>query len=317
MRTYLILLVFAFLPSLVSAQLVGDTENGLASYYSKEYNGAETSYNVIYNKDELVAAHRQFPYNSTVRVKNMENNKSVVVRIIDEGPFIRSRIIELSEKAATMLDMIGKETVPVELTLLSTPSQPATVSSQAVPTVQNNPQVDPAESTPTTSSQVQTPPVTQPAPEPAAPAITKTEKDPAASSANGTASAADKKQAARPLPTVSDAKAEVKATPVSTSKTSKATTFAPGVYKIELNEVEGGKFGVQVGSFGSLEAAMDKVAEMQSKWFDNVLIQRINNGKTSTYKVILGPFGTDASALRYASDLKKRYKISGFTVELE
>lgn len=287
-------------PAFAAAQLVGDTENGLASYYSTEYDGAETAYNVIYDKDQLVAAHRQFPFNSTVRVKNMENGKAVTVRIIDEGPFIRSRIIELSERAAGVIGLIGKETVPVELTLLSVPGQKDEVVVQAPPVV-NQPVVVPATPTPATPRE-ETRPARTTSPAPAA--------APAPSPARPVAAPAT------PRPTGSSAGRTVKATPVRRQQPTRQTTFAPGVYKVQLEDVPAGKFGVQVGSFNNLESAMDKVAEMQSKWFDDVLIERVGTGFDSRYKVIVGLFDTDKSALRYAADLKARYKIEGFTVEL-
>ena len=307
MLTRLLILTTLLFPTLASAQLVGDTENGLASYYSEEYNGAETAYNVIYDKNQLVAAHRQFPFNSTVRVKNMENGRSVDVRIIDEGPFIRSRIIELSERAAAAIGLLGKETVPVELTLLSVPGQRAVAVSE--PPVVNDPVVTPApeprrEPTPRPRTYEETQPVTP---------------TPAASTTPAPAPVRQPSQAPAPAPTVDQpTRTEVKnATVADRSKAVRQATFAPGVYKIQLSEVESGKHGVQVGSFRSLDRAMDKVTELQSKWFDNVLLERVGTGTTSTYKVILGPFDTDKSALRYASDLKSRYKIDGFTVELD
>lgn len=282
------------------AQLVGDTENGLASYYSAEYNGAETAYNVIYDKNQLVAAHRQFPFNSSVLVKNMENGKSVTVRIIDEGPFIRSRIIELSERAAASIGLLGKESVPVELTLLSVPGQRATIA-VTEPAAKNDPVVPAA-------------PITQPDPSPAL----STDTAPAPAPRTYEPAVTEPQPQEAPKPTVPSSRAEVKAQTVSDkSKITREATFAPGVYKIQLSEVPSGKHGVQVGSFKDLDRALDKVTELQSKWFDNILLERVGTGAASVYKVILGPFDSVKSALRYASDLKNRYKIAGFTVELK
>lgn len=304
MTTRFFTLICLLASGFVSAQLVGDTENGLASYYSEEYNGAETAYNVVYDKNQLVAAHRQFPFNSTVSVKNMENGKTVTVRIIDEGPFIRSRIIELSERAAAAIGLLGKETVPVELTLLSVPGQRATVAVETP--VMNEPVVPAAPVARTTPDPA---PVTDPAPAPAPRNEEPEVTEPAPRRAS--------EPQPRPAPTVPAARAEVKAQPVSSGKAVRQATFAPGTYQIQLNEVPAGKHGVQVGSFKDLDRAMDKVTELQSKWFDNILLQRVGTGPASVYKVILGTFDTDKSALRYAEDLKKRYKISGFTVALD
>lgn len=99
--------------------------------------------------------------------------------------------------------------------------------------------------------------------------------------------------------------------------TVRQSTFAPGIYKINLSEPPAGTHGVQVGSFRDLTSAMDKITELQSKWFDNILIERVNTGEASVYKVILGPFGSLKSAQRYASDLKKRYKMDGFAVPVQ
>lgn len=308
MRFLLILTFFAFTSTLLTAQLVGETENGLASYYSNEYQGAETAYGEYYDKAQLVAAHRLYPHNSVVKVRNVENNKTVNVRIIDKGPFIRGRIVELSERAAANLDMLGKETVQVELTLLSTPDQPGrVVSSEAVrpripeTTIEPEPAPQIAERQPELPK-TSTAPATAPRKE-------------APSTATTTPANPKPSQTAPPAPTVSDdAVATVKATPVGTKDFTRKATFEPGIYKIELLKPAVGKFGVQVGSFKDMEGAMDKVAELQSKWFENILIERVSIGPGSVYKIILGPFETQKSASRYASDLKGRYKIDGFTV---
>lgn len=314
MRLLLILLAFIVFPNLTSAQLVGDTENGLASYYSKEYHGAETAYGVVYDKNDLVAAHRQFPQNSVVSVKNLENGKTVEVRVIDKGPFIRGRIIELSERAATRLDMIGKETVPVEITLISTPDQPRarTAAVPREPVVVPEPTPTPAERSPTLP--------TNTAPAAAPPTVTPRPQPQASTPPRTTTVTPRQPVTTTPPPTVTPGLAvgEVKATPVGQKNFVRNTkTFAPGTYKIELLDKPAGNFGVQVGSFQDLEGAMDKVTELQNKWFDNVLISRVKTTTGSIYKIILGPFVQQESAARYAKDLKKRYKIDGFTVVVE
>lgn len=305
MKNHLYLLLFLMFPVGLAAQLVGDTENGLASYFSPEYDGAETAYNVVYRKNELVAAHRQFPFNSRVRVKNIDNGKTVEVRIIDQGPFIRSRIIELSERAAALIDLLGKETVPVELTLISTPGQPAAASTTPPP-VANDPVVPPAE---TPAPPATTPPTTteEPAPSTFENPVTVTPTP-----------AAPPRQTPPPAPTVTEPRREVKTMLVSdNTNTVRNSTFAPGIYKINIAEPPAGSHGVQVGSFKDLESAMDQITQLQSKWFENILIERVNTGDASVYKVILGPFGSLKSAQRYASDLKKRYKMDGFAVPVQ
>lgn len=313
MRILLLLSFFCLTSTLLTAQLVGDKENGLASYYSNQYQGAETAYGVIYDKTQLVAAHRVYPQNSVVKVENMENGKTVNVRIIDKGPFIPGRLIELSERAAANLGMLGKSTVQVELTLLSTPDQPAQAVTSAPSAeeiareraleVANNPVAEEPAPTPAERQPV----ITEPRPAPA-PAPAPRQEAPQATTPVPQST---------PTPTVTASAAEVKALTVGSEEIVRTATFAPGTYKIALLKPTGGKFGVQVGSFKDLEGAMDKVTQLQSKWFDNVLIERVSTGPGSVYKVILGPFETEKSAQRYSSDLKKRYKIPGFMVSIK
>jgi rare lipoprotein A len=322
MRFLLILSFFTLTSTFLSAQLVGETENGLASYYSNEYQGAKTAYGDTYNKTDLVAAHRLYPYNSVVRVRNAENGKSVTVRIIDKGPFIKGRIIELSEQAAANLGMIGKETVQVELTLISTPDQPAQPGQAVAQAEEEQRRIE--EALEETSRAGATPPpslATEPTPRATEPSV------PAPSTYEAPAAAppvpAEQAPAPDPTVTVSEATAVVKATAVSSKEVVRKAGFGPGTYKIEISKPTSGTFGVQVGSFKDLESAMVKVTELQAKWFDNIMLEKVSTGTVSVYKVILGPsdkpdgFSTQKSAARFASDLKKRYKVDGFTVEIK
>jgi rare lipoprotein A len=323
MRFLLILSFFTLTSTFLSAQLVGETENGLASYYSNEYQGAKTAYGDVYDKAQLVAAHRLYPYNSVVRVRNAENGKSVTVRIVDKGPFIKGRIIELSERAAANLGMIGKETVQVELTLISTPDQPAQPGLSVAQAEEEQRRIEEAlEET----SRAGSPPPASLATEATAPRIVQP-TPPAPTTYDEPAAAPPKpaEQVSSPKPTVpvSEATAVVKATPVSNNDVVRNAGFGPGTYKIELSKPTTGTFGVQVGSFKDLESAMIKVTELQAKWFDNIMLEKVSTGTASVYKVILGPsdkpdgFATQKSAARFASDLKKRYKVPGFTVEIK
>ena len=277
--TLRILLLLVVGGTTAQAQLVGDRQNGLASAYSPEYDGAETAYGVIYDRNELVAAHKTYPLNSTVRVTNESNGQSVTVRIIDKGPFIRGRIIELSERAAEALNMQGARTVPVELQLLSTPDQPSRSS---------------------------TPPPARPAPNPD-PTVRTRESEPTVAEATTPAPPAPTERteaAARPSPSVSR------------SAPAPRRTFRSGLYRIQVSAPEEGRYGVQVGSYRNLESAMDRVVELHGRYFDEVLLHKEKSAQATVYKVILGTFNDLDSAQHYAGSLKQRYGIEGFTVEL-
>jgi len=96
-------------------------EVGIASWYGPGFHGKKTSTKEIYDMYKLTAAHKTIPLGATVRVTNLSNNKSVVVRINDCGPFVEPRIIDLSYAAAQELDMIGPGTVKVGIKILQMP----------------------------------------------------------------------------------------------------------------------------------------------------------------------------------------------------
>jgi rare lipoprotein A len=95
------------------------TEQGNASWYGVPFNGRRASNGEIYDMHKLTAAHRTLPFDTVVRVTNLSNGKSTVVRITDRGPFVDNRIIDLSMAAAQEIDSIGPGVVPVRLEILS------------------------------------------------------------------------------------------------------------------------------------------------------------------------------------------------------
>ena len=94
----------------------------MASWYGVPYHGRRASNGEIYDMYKLTAAHRTLPFESVVRVTNLKNGRHTEVRINDRGPFVESRIIDLSLAAARELDMVTSGIVPVRLELLSGPS---------------------------------------------------------------------------------------------------------------------------------------------------------------------------------------------------
>mgnify|MGYP003588602237 FL=1 len=97
---------------------IGDEFEGIASWYGPDFHSKKTSNGEIYNMYDMTAAHKTLPMNTVVKVDNLENGKSIVVRINDRGPFVRGRIIDLSNKAAHQIDMVRKGTANVKITIL-------------------------------------------------------------------------------------------------------------------------------------------------------------------------------------------------------
>jgi len=93
-------------------------ETGVASWYGEEFHGRPTSSREIYDMNDLTAAHRTLPFGTHVMVTNLANDRSVVVRINDRGPFVKGRVIDLSYAAARVLGLVGPGTARVRLDVL-------------------------------------------------------------------------------------------------------------------------------------------------------------------------------------------------------
>jgi len=97
---------------------MGAELRGIASWYGPNFHAKKTSNGETYNMYAMTAAHKTLPMNTMVRVDNLENGKSAIVRINDRGPFVAGRIIDLSNKAAHKIDMVRKGTVQVKVTVI-------------------------------------------------------------------------------------------------------------------------------------------------------------------------------------------------------
>ena len=107
------LIVITFLLTIYMG--VHGQSTGLATFYGKKFNNRKTASGIIYNKDSMVCAHRTYPFGTILRVKNIHNNKEVIVKVIDRGPFAKKRIIDLSHAAAKELDMVNKGVISVQI----------------------------------------------------------------------------------------------------------------------------------------------------------------------------------------------------------
>jgi rare lipoprotein A len=99
----------------VSGQVMAGDEEGTASYYADSLDGNPTASGEPYDKDALTAAHRTLPFDTEVKVTNLSNGKSVVVRINDRGPHTKNRIIDVSGAAAKALDLLDSGTAKVRI----------------------------------------------------------------------------------------------------------------------------------------------------------------------------------------------------------
>lgn len=149
MKNLFLLILFIFTYSL-QAQV----QKGLASYYDDKFEGRKTSSGEIFKQSEATAAHKSLEFGTMVKVTNLKNNKQVVVRINDRGPFIRGRIIDLSKSVANELGFLGDGVTEVEIEVVSSSEvnkelantkKPTDVSPEEVP--QKNEEKEVVEST--------------------------------------------------------------------------------------------------------------------------------------------------------------------------
>jgi len=287
-----------------------ESEYGLASYYGDEFHGSETASGERYNKDALTAAHKTLPMGTRVRVTRMDTKKTVDVRINDKGPYLKGRIIDLSGKAAdalgmrkdgttqVKLDVIGRKGVSNKAPAKTKTPPPVPVTKAAKPRTQPRTKVTtPSPPTPVTTPRNQ-PTTTK--------AKTKTTTRPEVYTAKGKSNSGSTNSYREKL--VPDAGFEM-VVPKNFSQY--------GLYKIELQKPRKEGFGVQVASLSSYENVMKQVANLQGKWFNNILlsIEKGSNGKP-LYKVILGPFPDLSSAKNYQKNARKK-GVKGFVTSLE
>ncbi|MDP2644316.1 MAG: septal ring lytic transglycosylase RlpA family protein [Desulfobacterales bacterium] len=96
----------------------GFQQRGVGSWYGKQFHGKKTSNGEVYDMYAMTAAHKTLPLGTHVNVKNLSNNREVVVRINDRGPFVQGRIIDLSFTAAKEIGIVRPGTAPVEIVAL-------------------------------------------------------------------------------------------------------------------------------------------------------------------------------------------------------
>ncbi len=103
----------------------GETQTGIASWYGVPYHGRRAANGEVYDMNKLTAAHREYPFETVVRVRHLGNRKEVDVRITDRGPFVDGRIIDLSRAAADRIGMVKEGVTKVRLKVVRAPAKAA------------------------------------------------------------------------------------------------------------------------------------------------------------------------------------------------
>jgi rare lipoprotein A len=103
---------------LATTEALALNQQGIASYYGQKFHGRKTASGERFNNNAMTAAHRSAPFGSQIRVTNLANGRSVVVRVNDRGPWVRGRIVDVSGVAARQLGMTGRGLTRVRVSSL-------------------------------------------------------------------------------------------------------------------------------------------------------------------------------------------------------
>ncbi|HEY7165605.1 MAG TPA: septal ring lytic transglycosylase RlpA family protein [Candidatus Binatia bacterium] len=116
-------------PSTTTPNGAGLTQTGIASWYGPGFHGRPTASGVIYDQNEMTAAHQTLPLGTRVMVTNLENGRATELVINDRGPFAKGRILDLSYGAGEALGMIKPGTIPVRIEVIQAPYKMDTIRS--------------------------------------------------------------------------------------------------------------------------------------------------------------------------------------------
>ena len=120
-KSVLILFILIFLSGCSSLMFhdspkgIGHRESGKASYYATKFQGRKTASGERFNQASKTAAHKSLPFGTKVKVTNVKNGRSVVVRVNDRGPFVKGRIIDLSQAAFSSIGNLSSGVIKVEI----------------------------------------------------------------------------------------------------------------------------------------------------------------------------------------------------------
>ncbi len=312
-------------------------EYGLAASYDDSFQGSETASKEKYDKNKLTGAHKTLPFGTLVKVTRLDTKQSVKVRINDRGPYLSNRIIEVSRKAAKQIGLeAGKVTrVKIEEVGTARASDPEPKKTPPVVTKTS----EPKQPTPVAETSIE-----NPAPDNFDNSVALAERAAAEKKAREKAEirisleekkAKDKAKKEAALEKAKKEKAA--AEKAAAEKAAKAAAPAPtsldmgvpasrvrgrdfakyDLYKVQILRPERTGYGVQVASLTDYANVMRQVAELQEKWFNNILISvEEGSNKQPVYKIMLGPFPDRTTAKSYEKQLKRKKKIDGFIVDL-
>jgi len=303
-------------------------EFGLAASYDDSFHGSGTASKEKYDTKKLTGAHKTLPFGTLVKVTRLDNKKSVKVRINDRGPYLSNRIIEISRKAANQIGLAPGAVTQVKIEEVGTARaedpEPLAKAAPVTTTAAEASIENPTPSNFDNSAALAEKAAKEKAAKERADAEKAAKEKANKSKAASEKAAAEKAAIAAATVAIEKAAKKVAAPAAKAIDNGVPATRVRGrdfakydLYKVQILRPERTGFGVQVASLTDYANVMRQVAELQEKWFNNILIS-VEEGpkKVSIYKIMLGPFPDRTTAKSYEKDLKRKKKIDGFIVDL-
>jgi rare lipoprotein A len=293
-KKYLVLVVlFAaafFVPYNAQAQAAEIfRQEGIASWYGKEFEGRPTASGEIFDSSQLTAAHPSLPFGTMVVVTNRHNNKKVTVRVNDRGPFVAARIIDVSRAAAEQLDMIVTGTAPVQVESVekiafTAPVAPTPPAAPATPPAASPAPIAPVTPTPVQPQVVQAPPINNALPDPVIP-LPVTEAPPVVQTPAAPPVVA---YPPAPVPNAAPSDPAVKVAPPLPVQASYQLKLKPEI-NIDRNKI----YRLQVGSYKVARNAVDTFERLKNAGL-NPAYEKYSDDSSEYFRVVLaGVRGND------------------------
>ncbi|MBK8967427.1 MAG: septal ring lytic transglycosylase RlpA family protein [Lewinellaceae bacterium] len=271
-------------------------EFGKCGYYADALQGRKTASGEKYDKNLLTCAHKTLPFGTTLKITRLDNGKSVTVRVNDRGPFIEGYVTDVSRKAAEAIGLVRDGVTKVKIEIVGSTTTAKSITGTVSP------------ATYSTSTQPQTL-------QPAQPATTTR----AASVSAAKAQLVKPKAVTAPATGVSPAtySAPSATVPAKAAAKETAAVAVSEVYQVELKQVQGRGYGLQLAVLSTTENLFQNIASLQATWPGKVIVNHEDSSGKEVFKLILGPYATRSEATAQQKKAATKGYKKTFVVEFE
>ncbi len=271
---------------LVSAFTISEKEEyGKAGYYADSLHGRKTASGEKYDKNELSCAHKSLPFGTKLKVTRLDNQKSVIVRVNDRGPFSEGYVIDLSRKAAEKIDLIKKGVAKVKVEIIEAEGKK---SSKFKSLKEEEEDGDSDEDSPVPASKKKTKLI-----------------------AKGVS------KAAVPVQYSYSSDEDPKPKPAKT-KIEEGRAKKTELYKIDIKKAAKKGFGVQVSTLSDADNVLPIIQRLERIWPGKVLVCTGQNDQDElSYRVVIGPFNDKKAALAEQKRASTKGYPKSFLIDLE